>query len=293
MSLATVRRGPISPALTIAALTIIEAVRRRLVLAFVAITVAVVGLSAWGFYRLSHDAGPRITSGEVRLAIPTSYILFMFMFSFVVALSASAIASPAISGEIDSGVLHAIATRPVRRAEILLGKWLGLTALLAAYTAVVSALEYAVVDWSSGYLAPDPVPAAAFLFAEGAALLTLVLLLSTRLPTLAAGVIGVAVFGIAWLGGVVGTLGVAFHVTALDTAARVMAYVVPTNGLWQAALYHLEPPSYLIQQVATQNDKGDPFFIASGPSPGYLAWAAVWFVVMLGAGVISFGRREL
>ena len=282
-----------SPALTIAALTFTEALRRRLVLAFVLITVAVVGLSAWGFNRISQHAGPSVTSGEVRLALPTAYILFMFMFSFVVALSASAIASPAISGEIDSGVLHAIATRPVRRAEILLGKWLGLAGLLAAYTAVVCGLEYVVVDWSSGYLAPDPVPAAAFLFLEGTALATLVLLLSTRLPALAAGVIGVAVFGIAWLAGVVGTLGGAFHVTSLDTAGKIMAYLVPTNGLWQAAVYYLEPQSYIFQQIATQNERGDPLFAATAPSAGYLAWAGVWFVIVLGAGVISFGRREL
>jgi len=276
-------RGSVSPALTIAALTITEALRRRLVLAFMVITVAVVGLSAWGFSRLAHHAGPGITSGEVNLALPTSYILFMFMFSFVVALSASAIASPAISGEIDSGVLHAVAARPVRRAEILLGKWLGLAGLLAAYTAVVCGLEYVVVYWSSGYLAPDPVPVAAYLFAEGAVLLTLVLLLSTRLPTLAAGVIG----------GVVGTLGAGFGVTALTTASKVVAYVVPSNGLWQGAVYYLEPRNYIIQQLVTQNDKGDPFFSATAPSAGYLAWAGVWFVLMLGAGVISFGRREL
>jgi ABC-type transport system involved in multi-copper enzyme maturation permease subunit len=284
-------RGSVNPALTIAALTIKEALRRRLVLAFLAISVAVVGLSGWGFYHLSHRAG--ITSGEVQLAMPTAYILFMFMFSFVVALSASAIASPSISGEIDSGVLHAVATRPVRRSEILLGKWLGLAALLAGYTAVVSGLEYAVVDWVSGYLAPNPVQAAVFLFAEGTVLLTLVLLLSTRLPTLAAGVIGVALFGIAWLAGVVGSLGGAFHINAMQTASKVMTYVLPTDGLWHAAVYYLEPTNYVVEQVATQGDRGDPFFSAAAPSAGYLAWAVVWFLLVLGLGVVSFGRREL
>jgi ABC-type transport system involved in multi-copper enzyme maturation permease subunit len=291
VSVTAVSRGSVSPALTIAALTMKEALRRKLVLAFLVITVAVVGLSAWGFYRISHRT--QMTSGEVSLALPTAYILFMFMFSFVVALSASAIASPAVSSEIDSGVLHAIVARPVRRGEILLGKWLGLAALLAGYTAVVGGLEYAVVDWSSGYLPPDPIPAAAFLFAEGAVLLTLVLLLSTRLATLAAGVIGVAVFGIAWLAGVVGALGSQFHISALETASKVATYVVPTDGLWHAAIYYLEPPAYVLQQVATQGDQGDPFFAATAPSAGYLAWACVWFVVVLGAGVVSFGRREL
>ena len=50
--------------------------------------------------------------------------------------------------------------------------------------------------------APDPAAAAALVFAEGVVLLTLVLLLSTRLSALAAGVIGIALFGLAWLAGV-------------------------------------------------------------------------------------------
>ncbi|HEY2260844.1 MAG TPA: ABC transporter permease subunit [Solirubrobacteraceae bacterium] len=113
-----------NPTLTIATVTIKEAVRRRLLLAFIAITVVIVGLSAWGFDRLSHTH--TLTSGETNLAVPQALILFMFMFSFVLALSASAIASPSISSEIESGVLMTIVTRPVRRTEVLLGKWLGL-----------------------------------------------------------------------------------------------------------------------------------------------------------------------
>ena len=73
-----------NPVLIIAGLTIREAVRRRLIFAFVAITAVIVGLSAWGFDRLSHTRS--LTSGETNLAIPQALILFMFMFSFVLAL---------------------------------------------------------------------------------------------------------------------------------------------------------------------------------------------------------------
>ena len=125
-----------NPTVTIAALTIKEAVRRRLLLAFVAISVIIIGLSAWGFDRLSHSRS--LTSGETNLAVPQALILFMFMFSFVLALSASAIASPSISSEVESGVLMTIVTRPIRRTEVLLGKWLGLGALLAGYAGSVA-----------------------------------------------------------------------------------------------------------------------------------------------------------
>jgi ABC-type transport system involved in multi-copper enzyme maturation permease subunit len=282
----------VSAALTIASLTMREAVRRRLVAAFAAITVALVSLSAWGFYRLSHN--PKMTSGEIQVALPTALILFMFMFSFVVALSASAIASPAISGEVDSGVLQTIVTRPIRRSDVLLGKWLGLAGLLAAYTAIVCGLEVAVVYWVSGFVMPDPVAAGAFLFAEGAVLLTLVLLLSTRLPAIAAGVVGVALFGMAWLAGVVGSLGATFNVSAMQTASRVSQYLLPTDGLWHAAIYYLEPSSYVTQELSgSSGAHGDPFFASAAPSWPYLAWTAIWFLLVLLAGLISFERREL
>ena len=167
------------PVLVIAQLTLREAVRRKLVAAFLVITVGMVSLSAWGFYRLSHSHS--ITSGEVQVAMPQALILFMFMFSFVVALSASAIASPAVSAEVESGVLQTVVTRPVRRSDVLIGKLLGLSVLIAGYAIVVVTLEVAVVDWVSGFVPPSPVLVAVYLFAEGAILLALVLLVSTRL----------------------------------------------------------------------------------------------------------------
>ena len=214
--------------------------------AFAVISVVLVGLSGWGFDRLSHGSG--FTSGETNLALPQAVVLFMFMFSFVVALSASAIASLAVSSEIDSGVLQAVVARPVRRSDVLIGKWLGMVGLLAAYTAIVCGLLVAVVYWTSGFVAPDPAAAAAFVLAEGVVLLTLVLLISTRLSALAAGVIGVAVFGMAWLAGVVGTLGAAFHIRALHTVERDQP--VPDADRRAVARCHVLPGAAVVRHPA-------------------------------------------
>jgi ABC-type transport system involved in multi-copper enzyme maturation permease subunit len=279
-----------TPTFTIATLTIKEAVRRRLLLAFVAITVFIVGLSAWGFDRLSHTTS--LTSGETNIAVPQALILFMFMFSFVLALSASAIASPTISSEVESGVLMTIVTRPVRRSEVLIGKWLGLATLLAGYAGGVCALEFGVVDWASGFVPPNPVLVTVYLFAEAALLLTLALFLSTRVPVIAAGVIGVAVFGAGWLAGVVGTLGSALNVAALRTVGQVGRLLLPTDGLWHAAIYYLQPLSLIAQHLA-EGGRQDPFYAQGAPSWAYLLWVACWFLIVLSAAVASFARREL
>ena len=281
-----------TPALVIARLTLREAVRRKLVLVFGLITLGMVSLSAWGFERLAH--GRSLTSGETHAAVPQALILFMFMFSFVVALSASAIASPAVSAEIESGVLQTVVTRPLRRSEVMVGKWIGLAALVAGYSVAVSVLEMLVVDAVSGFLPPDPAAVAGYLFAEGAVLLTLVLLLSTRLSTLATGVAGVALFGSAWLAGVVGSLGTTFNISALRTVGDVARYVLPTDGLWHGAIYYLEPSWFISQQLAeTPGAQGNPFMSLAAPSWPYLTWAGIWLVLVLVLGLTSFERREL
>ena len=280
-----------SPIVTIALLTLREAVRRKLVAACAAITIGLVALSAWGFDRLSHNAS--ITSGEVNTAIPQALILFMFMFSFVVALSASAMASPAISAEAESGVLLSIVARPVRRSEILVGKWLGLATVILGYAAVVSGLEVAVVDWVSGFVPPDPVVVALYLFAEGTILLTLTLFLGTRLSAIATGVVAIALFGAAWLAGVVGSLGIAFKISSLRTIGDVARYILPTDGLWRGAIYGLEPHSFVAEQLTNSPDGGNPFFVQSPPTWTYLLWVGIWFLAILALGIFSFDRREL
>jgi hypothetical protein len=105
-------------------------------------------------------------------------------------------------------------------------------------------------------------------------------------------VIGVALFGVTWLAGVVGTLGASFHISAMRTASEVSQYLLPTDGLWHAAIYYLEPASFIVRQAA-DGTRGDPFFVGSAPSWGYLTWAGVWLVAVLLAGLASFERREL
>jgi hypothetical protein len=104
----------------------------------------------------------------------------------------------------------------------------------------------ASVPWSSGsfalasgFVPPNPVLVTAYLFAERALLLTLALFLSTRIPIIAAGVIGIAVFGAGWLAGAVGTLGTAFNIAALRTVGQVLLLAAcsvgasPASTLWQ------------------------------------------------------------
>jgi hypothetical protein len=103
-----------------AALTLREAARRRVLLALVALTVVLLGLSGWGFSRIGSEFGG-LTSGEARLAASNVLNLVMFGLSLIAALGTAFLAGPTVSGEAESGVALAVLARPVRRSAVLLG----------------------------------------------------------------------------------------------------------------------------------------------------------------------------
>ena len=173
------------PVFVIARLTIQEASRRRLLLALVILTLIVVGFSAWGFHKITELTRPT----EVQLITSQLLIVVTFMYSGVLALSAAVVAGPLISGEVESGLLLSVLARPVKRSEVVIGKWLGLAALVAIYAGGSALLEMIAVDWATGYVPPHPIELTVYVGTEGLALLSLGLVLSTRLSGITGGVI--------------------------------------------------------------------------------------------------------
>ena len=62
-----------------------------------------------------------------------------------------------ISGEITSGTIHAIATKPLARWQMLIGKWMGFVAMLAVYVALMFGGTIAVGYWIGGVMPQNPV----------------------------------------------------------------------------------------------------------------------------------------
>ena len=282
--------------LTIARLTIREAARRRLLLALVLLTAVVVALSGWGFSRIPtlQDRSGAVSEVTVRFITAQLLILVMFTFSFVVALSAVFVASPAVSGEVESGIALAVLARPITRLEYLAGKWLGLAILVAAYVLAVTVAELATVQAVVGYAPPEPGHLALYLTAEGLVCLTLSLCLSTRLSGMVGGVVALVVFGVAWLGGVIGGLGAVFANDAITQVGVGTRILFPTDLLWRGAVWSLEPAATrVLAASAGPAALATPFFAAAPPDAGWLVWSAVWGVLVLALAVVLFERREI
>ncbi|OLC20718.1 MAG: hypothetical protein AUH27_03405 [Chloroflexi bacterium 13_1_40CM_66_19] len=236
------------PFLVIARLTIQESSRRRLLLALLVLTLLVVGFSAWGFNKITtvtRSDGTPLPPDQVALLTSQLLIVITFMFSGVLALSAAVVAGPLISAEVESGLLLSMLARPVRRSEVVIGKWLGLAVLVAIYAAFAGTLELAAVDWATGYMPPHPVELLMYVAAEGLILLSLGLLLSTRLSGITAGVIALAAWLIAWIAGVVGDIGTGLQNQALENVGIVSHLLLPSDGLWRGAIYAMEPDTFI------------------------------------------------
>jgi len=282
----------LSSILIIARLTLREALRRRLLWALVGLTGLIVVLTLWGFSRLA-EATP-ITGPTQTLGISQVTVMLAFMFSFVLAMTAVFAGSPAIGPDIENGLLLAILARPIRRSELMLGRWLGLAAVLVGYALVAGYLELAAVVVATGYSPSDPLAAPFYLAGEALVLLTLAVVLSTRITSVAGGAIAVVAYGLAWMAGVLGGVGQAFDSDVLRWAGTVARLILPSDVLWRGAAGALSPSDEVLNAggINAALYRFSPFS-GSTPSLEWMIWCLVWVVGMLALGALLLRRREL
>ncbi|MFI7599950.1 ABC transporter permease [Actinoplanes sp. NPDC049681] len=276
--------------LTVAALTLQEAARRRVLRSLAVLTILLLALSAWGFARLDAEFGG-FTSGEARVAGSTVLNLVMFGLSLIAALGTAFLAGPTVAGEIESGIALAVLARPIRRPAVLLGKWLGLVVFGGGFVAVAGLAQFVIVRLTIGYWPPHPVTGLALLAAQTAVLLTLGLLLSTAISPMASGIVAVGLFGATWIAGVVGSVGDALGNESVAEVGTVSRMLLPTDGLWRGAMNAFQDPALLLQ--AGSGIEESPFLSMAPLTTAYLAWTAVWIALVLGLTAVAFGRRDL
>lgn len=279
--------------LTIARLTIGEAARRRVLWVLAILALVAVGLTAWGVSALVTGAREDgVNELDIKFAVSQILIFIAFMFGFVLVMTAAFLGSPAIAADLESGVAQALLARPLRRSSYVLGRWLGLVAVIVGYAVGSGFLAIGAVGLVSGYLPPDPILPVLYLAGQAVILLTLTVALSTRLPAMAGGSIAVVAFGLAWVAGVLGKIGLALGTTSLVSMSNAIRYLLPTDALWQGVVYGLEP-AFVIEAVGDSFARQSPFFADAPPPLAVVVWAGIWVVLVLVLAINQLRRREL
>jgi ABC-type transport system involved in multi-copper enzyme maturation permease subunit len=273
--------------ITVAHLTLVEARRRRIVLAGAVCALAFLVVFSVGvvfaYREMSADGSVSFVERQGTL---TAIMLVGFMAAnFLSVIFAILLPIDTLSGEIDSGVMQTLASKPIHRAQIVLGKWVGHLLLAFSYLLLLCAGILLVVRGIGG-LAPKGVShAVPLLMLEIALSLTVAIAGGARFSTVTNAIVAVGFYGVAFIGGFVEQIGVFAGVSSMRTIGVLVSLVSPADSMWRLAAHYMEPE--ILRSTGMLALGG------SVPSPLMVWWAAGFTVLTLLYAIRSFRRRAL
>jgi ABC-type transport system involved in multi-copper enzyme maturation permease subunit len=285
----------VSKTLRIARLTLKEAMSRRLIPAGLGISLVYIVLFALA-YNFAQDRGTAAITGQrsrvlVGLGMATLTLSGLYFVNLLSGFLALFLSVGSISNEVDSGALHAVLARPLRRSQFLLGRWLAYALMITVYVIVMASLVLFIGEAIGGYEAPDPARAIALMVLAALFLLTLSMLGSTFLSTLTNGAVTFTLFALGWFSGVIEVLGEMQQNDALLNLSTTIAILVPADQLWRSASYYVQSASILA--ASSTLSFATPVLANAPPTTFLVVWGMVYPLLLLASAVLVFARRDL
>ncbi|MGB1250283.1 MAG: ABC transporter permease subunit [Candidatus Promineifilaceae bacterium] len=279
------------PLFTIAELTIREAQRRRIL--WVALVMGLLFLALFGtglhfiIREFEFEGGFNMEDEFMRL--PMVFLTFagLYVTNFLVVIMSVLLAVATISSEIESKLIDTLITKPVRRWEIVIGKWLGFAVMSVTYVIMLAGGVLLIMYIRTGLVLQNVPMGIAILALNALIMLTVTIAGGTRLSTLANGVLAFMLYGLAFIGGWVETIGSGFRNETAINLGILSSLLVPIEALWRKASVIFEP------SMLGDFTQGGPFTVASEPSDAMLVYALLYIVGLLLFATWSFGRRDL
>jgi len=216
--------------------------------------------------------------------------LAMFATLFLGVVLAVFLTLGAVRGDAERGLLQPLLVRPVSRPALLLARWLGAVGVCTPYVVGVYAASM-VITGLTGEWWPDNIVVPALELACGVAIVAALSLLgSVFLTATANGIAIFMVFGAGLVAGLLGTIGHALNSHTLERAAKVAAWVVPFEALYQDALREITANTTGLTGFLLQLG---PFGGANTGGPGVRLWACAYLVVVGLVAAAAFSRRDL
>lgn len=277
---------------TLAGLTVREAIRRRIFLAALVIAALYVGFAflplhiKTGFFIGLDMATARNNTGRIFAWLGCGTIKF-FGAVLAVALSAGA-----ITAEVDRGVLSVIVPKPIPRAAVYFGKWLGIVGLLAVCVAVWGGLlvlgiwkqtgTYHPQIWQ-GILAAGLFP---LLFT------TLTLCVSTFAGFALSSSLALIAAGIALAEDLLHSLAqpLVLNAPILETLSKLCGYVVPLGRMNHWITRGLGDAGLDMSVIFAQRRHGEASVATTNAD---LVYILLYMACFFAAGLVVFQRRDL
>ena len=278
--------------LTLAQLTIRETQRRRIL--WVALLMGIVFLAVFGlgfhyiFTEIELEGPSAGGAADLPMVIANFLMLSgLYVINFLVIVMAALLSAGTISGEVESHTIETMLTKPIRRWEVILGKWLGLALIITVYMLVLASSVVLITVQRSGLEVRNVPAGLALMLLAGLTMLSLSILGGTRLSTLANGALAFMLYGTAFVGGWVEQIGAVLrNETAVDLGIAA-SLLMPADVLWKQASLLLQPP------MTSNLDLAGPFIVMSQPNTMMTAYAIGYAIILLALALWSFARRDL
>ena|SRR5438093_7557943 len=270
---------------TITWLTFQEAWRRWMVVVALALGVLFLLLFTIGFALITSSLNPAMSEIQRRFNYNLLLMAGLYVTHFLTVMLAIFASVDTVSGEIASHTIQAIVTKPVRRWQVLLGKWLGYAAMISLYLGLLAGGILVAAYLLVGYLPPNSIAGVALLVLEALVLLSLSLLGGTRLSTLTNGVLLFMLYGLAFIGAWVEQIGSFLQSHAAVNIGILTSLLMPVEALWRRAAYLMQPP--ILSGLPS------PFSGVSPPSTAMVLYALTYAALALVLAMWSFSRRDL
>jgi ABC-2 type transport system permease protein len=283
----------LSSVLTIAGYGFREAVRRKVFTVVLLLTASFLVLywlaNHYVFRDVAHiqpPAGiePRPFAGAFMFG------LAMFATLFLGTVLAVFLTLGVVSGDAERGLLQPLVVRPVGRVTLLVARWLGAVAVCAPYVGAVYAAAM-VITGLTGHWWPDHVVVPGIELAGGVAIIAALSLLgSVFLTATANGIAVFMIFGAGLVAGLLGTIGHALGSHTLERAAKIAAWSIPFEALYQDGL----------REITASTTGLTGFLLQLGPfGGGYTGgtwlrfWAVAYLLIVGTLAALAFSRRDL
>ena len=277
---------------TIAGLTFREAIRRKIVLAALVLGIAFLLLYGLGFYYIQQEFNVanvnfRPPSAAIRnQAYNVLFLAGQYVVNFLCVAISALITADSLAGEIQSGTIQAIITKPIRRSEVVLGKWLGHAALLLLYLLLLGGGVVFVVWLLAHFSVNNWLAGLALVYFNCLIVMTLTLALSSTLSTMATGGAVFGAYGLSFIGGWVERIGTYLNNQTAANLGILSSLIMPSDAIWSKA-------GGLMSSALMNMGGVNPFTSGAEPSTLMLVYAALYLLAMLGIAVRQFGKRDL
>jgi Cu-processing system permease protein len=272
----------------ITSLTIQEAQRRRILWTALLMGLGLLALFGLGFHYIFvefEEAGTQMV--ETTMAASVLLSAGLYVANFLIVVMAVLISVTAIAGEVETHTVETILTKPIRRWEWVLGKWVAFALLLSLYVLLLGGGMMLVVYARSGFVPANIAAGMSLMLLQGLTILSLTIVGGTRLSTLTNGVVAFMLYGVAFIGGWVEQIGAIFrNETAVDIGIAA-SLIMPGDVLWKKAM------SLFLPDFTGSVMSGGPFAVTSQPSDLMIVYALAYTLALLLLALWSFSRRDL